>query len=223
MINKMKKIVLSLLNQSENGHGYDHIERVLNLSLKFSKSYQVNQQLIYLIALLHDVDDYKLFGIEKAQTLENAKMIMRQCAINQDTQNIVCDAIKSIGYSKYLNGIRPTSIEAQIVSDADMCDAIGAHGILRTFAYGISCNRPFFLAEQFPQAITKQNYINKENTTGINHFFDKLLKLKDIMLTTEGKKEATKRHQFTIDFLKHFFEEENQTQWLEYLASYATK
>lgn len=133
MIKQVKEQVNIILNKDNSGHGMEHINRVLNLSLKFAEKENANKDIVALIALLHDVDDYKLVGLENAKQLINAKKILEQCTIENDIKEEVLNAIKTIGYSKRLNGIRPTTLEGMIVSDADMCDGIGATGILRSY------------------------------------------------------------------------------------------
>ena len=224
MIEEVKKEVEKLLNNDNSGHGIDHINRVLNLSLKFNLNEKANEDIISLIALLHDVDDYKLFGIENSKNLTNAKNIMNKFKIDKNIQNIVCNEINNIGYSKRLKGCIPNTIEGKIVSDADMCDAIGTHGILRTYQYNLSKNRPFFDKDIYPiEDINEEKYKQDKKTTCICHFFEKILKLKDLMLTESGKKEALKRHKITVDFLYNFFEEEDTKEWSNYLTKYLKK
>ena len=218
-IRLVKALVGQQLKHDKTGHGIDHIERVVHLSLTFAKQLHADQDTVALIALLHDVDDYKLVGIDKASTYENAITIMTQCVIPPIKQHKILESIKQIGYSRYLEGIRPITLEGQIVSDADMCDAIGANGLLRVYAYGMSKGQPFFNREVFPQALTDANQYRQHGSQyTIHHFFDKLLKLKDLMMTEPGKKEAIIRHQYLIDFLNHFFREENASAWVQYLS-----
>ena len=209
--------VFECLKNDKSGHGMDHIDRVVNLSMKFCELEKANKEITSLIALLHDVDDYKLVGKEQANELTNAKRIMSECLIDEKIQKVVCNEIMRIGYSKSLKGIRPLTIEGQIVSDADMCDAIGAHGILRCYAYSMKINQPFFNAQLFPiEDMTQEKYTTCDSTS-VNHMFEKLLKLKDLMLTPSGKEEAIKRHEIIVSFLRHYFEEENAIEWLEML------
>ena len=144
MIEEVKKQVLEILSNDNSGHGYDHVERVYKLSLKFAKQENADLDVVSLIALLHDVDDYKLFGKEKAEDLTNAKKIMSSLNIDEEKQQNVLSSLKRIGYSKSIEGIRPFTIEGKIVSDADMCDAMGANGILRTHQYGLKYGKRFF-------------------------------------------------------------------------------
>lgn len=219
-MDRVLKNVKNLLESDQSGHGIDHVERVLELSLRFCENENANKEVVTLIALLHDVDDYKLFGKENAESLHNANKILELCNVDESIKKHVLDEIKRIGYSKALKGIRPCTIEGKIVSDADMCDASGAHGLLRCYAYSMKIKQPFFNRDLFPiEEISHEKYTTNDSTS-VNHLFEKILKLKDYMLTKEGKKEALKRHQIVVDFLREYFNEENANEWLEYLNSY---
>ena len=218
MIEKVKKQVYELLNKDNSGHGNDHIDRVLELSLKFAQKETANKDVVALIALLHDVDDYKLFGEENAENLTNAKSIMNKANVPNDIQNQVLSSLKCIGYSKLLIGFRPTNIEGKIVSDADMCDALGVNGVLRVYKYSMKNGKPFFDKNVFPiEDMTADKYTRKCADSSVCHIFEKILKLKDLMMTESGKKEAQERHQIIVDILYHLFEEENTPEWTEYL------
>lgn len=221
MIEEVKKQVYELLSKDESGHDFSHIERVFNMSKKFAIDENADEDIVSLIALLHDVDDYKLFGLENAKNLTNARKIMNNANVSADVQEKVLDGISNMGYSKALQGIRPSTLEGKIVSDADMCDAIGVNGIIRTLIYSIKCNRAFFNKDIFPvENIDAKQYINNTATTGVCHLFEKALKLKSMMLTNSGKKEIEKRHQITIDFLYQMFDEENVPEWKDYLDNF---
>lgn len=227
MIEEVKKLAFELLSGDSSGHGADHVLRVYDLALKFAETEGANQEIVALAVLLHDVDDYKLFGKESSENLTNAKKIMSSTNINNNTQEAVLDIIRTMGYSKYLKGIRPTSLEGKIVSDADMCDAIGANGIVRNIVYAVSGKGSGIIFDKntYPNVdITHEQYNSgKENhstNSAINHFFEKLLKLKDLMMTESGKKEAIERQQIMVDFLKHFFKEENAPEWIVFLEKF---
>ena len=221
MINEVKKQVYELLNKDNSGHGNDHIDRVLDLSLKFAQKETANTDVVALIALLHDVDDYKLFGEENAENLTNAKSIMNKANVPKDIQNQVLASLKCIGYSKLLFGFRPTTIEGKIVSDADMCDALGVNGVLRVYKYSMKNGKPFFDKNVFPiEDMTADKYTRKCADSSVCHIFEKILKLKDLMMTESGKQEAQERHQIIVDILYHLFEEENTPEWTEYLNEY---
>lgn len=224
MIEKVKKQVSELLDKDNSGHGMDHINRVLELSLKFAEKENANKDIVSLIALLHDVDDYKLFGIDNAENLTNAKKIMEDCNVDKNTQEQVCLALNNIGYSKRLKGCCPTTLEGKIVSDADMCDALGANGILRVYTYSLKNGKPFFNKDIFPiEDISAEKYTRRCADSSVCHIFEKILKLKNLMLTKSGKKEAKSRHQIIVDFLYHLFDEENVPEWTRYLNEYLKK
>lgn len=220
-IEKVKDYVDDLLNKDKSGHGMDHINRVLKLSLLFAEKEKANKDIVTLIALLHDVDDHKLFGKENAEKLTNARRIMDDCNIESNIQKEVLEALDTIGYSKRLKGKCPISLEGKVVSDADMCDALGANGILRTYAYNLKIDNPFFDRNSFPTIdMSAEEYSNKKVSTCVNHIFEKILKLKGLMLTDSGREEAGRREKITIDFLYHLFEEEDALDWKEYLDNY---
>ena len=221
MIEKVKKQVSELLDKDNSGHGMDHINRVLELSLKFAEKENANKDIVSLIALLHDVDDYKLFGMNNAENLTNTKKIMEDCNVDKNTQEQVCLALSNIGYSKRLKGFCPTTLEGKIVSDADMCDALGANGILRVYTYSLKNGKPFFNKDIFPiEDISAEKYTRRCADSSVCHIFEKILKLKSLMLTESGKEEAKSRHQIIVDFLFHLFDEENVPEWTRYLNEY---
>lgn len=172
--NLIKQKVNALLGQENSGHNMEHVNRVLALSLKFAKQENANSNIVSLIALLHDVDDYKLFGHKNATNLPNATHIMSEVKIDQTMQRIVLSEIKQLGYHKRIQGVHPQTPEGQIVSDADMCDGLGTHGILRTYQYGIAHNRTFFQKESHPNIRSTQDYVETNSSnTSIDHFFEK--------------------------------------------------
>ena len=227
MLDNVREKVAILLNNEESGHGMDHIDRVYLLANKFAVKENADKYIVSLASLLHDVDDYKIVGLEQSKLLINAKKIMKEENIDNDVQNKVLDIIANMGYSKYLKGIRPNSLEGKIVSDADMCEAIGAVGIIRSIIYALSDkgNKRIFDKNIFPNVNITSNEYNGINTTHdtdgvINHFFEKSLKLKGLMLTESGKEEALTRHNLLVSFLKQFFIEENVPNWTKYLEKY---
>ena len=206
MIEEVRKQVSKLLDKDNSGHGMEHINRVLNLSLKFAESENADKDVVAFIALLHDVDDYKLFGMENADNLTNARNILEYSFLEDNIKEQVLNAIKAIGYSKRLKGIRPTALEGMIVSDADMCDSIGTTGILRSYQYNLAHGNLFFDKNIYPTLnMSATDYMAKKTGTVITHMFEKLLKLKDMMLTDSGKREAMESHNIMIEFPYHFF------------------
>ena len=212
--------VTKLLNTDDSGHGMDHVNRVCRIALSISED-SINKELVSAIALLHDVDDYKLFGVEYSKNLTNTQMILSKTAFTVEEKKIIMDSIKTIGYSKRISGIIPTIKEAMVVSDADMLDAMGAIGILRSYHYNIAHGNPFFDKNIFPILdIDADKYNSQSKGTVVNHIFEKLLKLKDLMLTKKGKDESLRRYNFIINFLNEFFYEEDVPEWQKYLNNY---
>ena len=227
MIKSVEQKVRELMAGDNTGHSFDHIERVYHTAIDLCNQEDADIEVVALAALLHDVDDYKLFGQECADKLTNAKKIMNECNVAPEVQQQVCLVIANMGYSKALKRIRPRTIEGKIVSDADMLDAIGANGIVRCMAFALArCETPIFNAEIWPEPdMSAEEYKrpNRKSDNFINHFFEKMLKLKNMMLTESGSKEALKRHKIMVDFLEAFFRENNLPQWQAYLYDYELK
>lgn len=218
-ISKIKKEVEDILKDDDTGHNISHIERVYNLSVEFAKMEYANVFVTSLISLLHEVDDYKIVGLDDASKLTNSKNIMNKYKMDEDVQKQVLSELKMIGYKKSLKGIRPKTLEGMIVSDADMCDALGVLGILRTYDYHKAHNKPFFDKSIFPEELKEENYAICD-ASSVSHCFRKLLRLKGLMMTDAGKKEAKERHEIIVLVLKHLFEEERANDWQEYLDNF---
>lgn len=227
ILKKVKNDVRVLMSGDNSGHGFDHVERVYRIAVKMAEEENADMEIVALAALLHDADDYKLFGEESAQNLTNAKKIMRQNNVGEETSSRVCEIIRTMGYSKALKGIRPQTLEGQIVSDADMLEAIGAMGLVRCLAYALdkchSGTNQIFDEKIWPEVNLSAEEYKKPNRVSdnfVNHFFEKMLKLKTMMFTKSGRKEAEIRHRFMVDFLYEFFRENNAGEWIEYLKNF---
>ena len=220
MINEVIRQVKEILESDNSGHDFFHTERVYKLALKFAKEERADEEIVSLIALLHDVDDYKLFGQVQANDLTNAKKIMNSINVDKNKQKIVLESLRTMGYRNSVKGIRPINIEGQIVSDADMCDAMGANGILRTYRFGLKYGKEFFINGTNPYDMETENYKDKVAESSVFHMFEKLLKLKGLMMTNSGKKEANNRHITMVNFLYELFDEEDASEWKKYLDEY---
>lgn len=213
--------VSDLLMADDSGHNMDHVMRVLRLATDFAKKEHADFEIVSYIALLHDVDDYKLFGMENAKKLPHARKILKECKVSQEKQELICSELTKLGYSTRLKGLVPNTLEGKIVSDADMCDALGVTGVIRTYQYSLKHGDSFFDKTIFPREILDAtNYMKNTSSTSVCHLFEKILKLKGLMLTTAGKQEAQNRHQIVVEMLHHLFEEENVPEWEEYFKSY---
>ena len=226
-LNKVKLLVRELLGGDTSGHADDHVERVALLAERFASecSESVDPREVLLTAWLHDVDDYKLVGKEQAEKLENAKRIMVQAGVAGNLEKAVLENVAVIGYSKRLSSKQPQRLAGQLVSDADMCDAIGAVGIERALVYACHHGGRIFDPKVWPNVDLAAHEYNADGNTHdtdgfINHFFEKLLKLKGLMLTEPGRIEAKNRQQIMVDFLSHYFREKNAPEWSEFLEEY---
>lgn len=218
---KLRSEVAELLT-GDDSHGFDHVARVGNMALRFAHAEGADATVVELAVLLHDVDDYKLFGEESAKNLTNAAKLLDRHEVSEATKQQALEIIRTMGYNKYLDGVRPTSLEGMVVSDADMCDAIGAEGILRTHAYALSKGNHFFDSTLVPEDAETDaaSYRADKKSHSVQHFFDKLLIIPSIMMTAAGKEEAEKREKIMTDFLEELFRENDATEWQEKLRQH---
>jgi uncharacterized protein len=203
--------VKETLKNAEGGHDWFHIERVFKNTLLIAKNEEVSVFIVSLAALLHDIADPKFYKGD--ETI--GPRIASEFLTNQDvSKEIIQHVVKIIQHISYKNSFdkaseKFTSIELKVVQDADRLDAIGAIGIARCFNYGGFKNRTLYDPEIIPDLnMTKEQYKNSDAPT-MNHFYEKLLLLKDKMNTKTGKKIATERHQYMEQFLKQFYDEWN--------------
>lgn len=201
--------VKETLKNAEGGHDWFHIERVFNTTSLISNYEKVNILIVQLSALLHDIADPKFYDGDETVGPTMASDFLTSQKVNQDIIDHVVNIIKHISYKNSLEKDQKVfnSLELEVVQDADRLDAIGAIGIARAFNYGGFKNRELYNPEIPPKLdMTKEEY-KKSNTPTINHFYEKLLLLKDKMNTQTGKKLAEERHQYMLGFLKQFYSE----------------
>jgi uncharacterized protein len=198
--------IKEIFREDCSGHDYFHSIRVYNNALNIAKKEGGNIFLIKLGALLHDVDDRKLF--DSNNKLQNARKFLKDNNANESTVDEICKIIKAVSF-KGTGSVIPDSIEGKIVQDADRLDALGAIGIARTFAYGGHKGRPIYDPYEKPiEDMTTEEYENHISTS-INHFYEKLLKLKYLMNTDTAKSIAENRHKYLEEFLGEFINEWN--------------
>lgn len=195
------------LKDAEGGHDWFHVERVYNSTLTIAKNEKCNLLVCQLGALLHDIADSKFHDGDEKVGPEMARKFLESIQVSEEIIEQVIQIIQNISFKGGNFDPKFDSIELQIVQDADRLDALGAIGIARTFSYGGFKNRKIFDPEIKPNlAMSKEEYKNSEAPT-INHFYEKLLLLKEKMNTNSGKKLAEKRHLFMEVFLAQFYEE----------------
>lgn len=207
LIEKTSEFVRQQLFGAESGHDFQHILRVYNMAHKIAAEFQVNMMVVDLAALLHDIADTKFHeGDEDAGSLKARKFLESQ-AVPENTISEVEYIIRHMSFRHSFGFDQDTSTEFKIVQDADRLDAIGAIGIARAFSYGGYKKRPFYDPEIQPQQYLSGNAYQSGASPTINHFYEKLLLLKDQMNTEPARRIAEKRHNYLLGFLQQFDEE----------------
>ena len=195
------------LQNAEGGHDWFHIERVYKNSLLIAKTESCDKEVVQLGALLHDIADSKFHNGDETVGPRIAQEYLESKAVSQDIIDHVVLIIENISYKGGNFEKKFSSKELDIVQDADRLDAIGAIGIARTFNYGGFKNRTLYDPEIAPKTgMSKEEYKNNDSPT-INHFYEKLLLLKDKMNTETGKQIAQQRHKYMEGFLSQFYAE----------------
>lgn len=189
---KAQEYIKETFLKEGTGHDYYHIERVVTNARRILQTEHADSFIVELSAWLHDLGDQKLNnGIDKSEELMSA--FLKSLAVEEPIIDRVIEIVSQVSFSK---GNKPSSIEAEIVQDADRLDAIGAVGIARCFAYGGSKSRVLYSPDE-----------KEEENSSIQHFYNKLFKLKDLMNTESAKLIAAKRHSFMEEYIAEFYRE----------------
>jgi len=197
------------LHDAEGGHDWFHIERVYKNALLIAKDEACDSTVVQLGALLHDIADSKFHGGDEGVGPKTARTFLESQNVPEATIVHVIAIIENISFKGGKTTSSFQSKELDVVQDADRLDALGAIGIARTFNYGGFKNRALYDPEIAPNLnMSKEEYKNS-NAPTLNHFYEKLLLLKDKMNTVTGKKIAQERHRFLETFLEQFYAEWN--------------
>lgn len=208
IIKQTAQFVHNELSEDSTGHDWFHVDRVRKNALYISKQERTgNPFIIEMAALLHDIPDEKLnASVEKGE--QKLDLFLHTLQLTDGDKYLIKEIISTISY-KGGKGAELTSIEAKIVQDADRLDAIGAIGISRAFAYGGKKGQQIYNpAIQVRTDMNLEEY-RKGKSTSIHHFYEKLLKLKDLLNTETAKVMAEERHQMMETFLAQFYREWN--------------
>ncbi len=197
------------LEGAEAGHDWFHIERVWKLSKKIAEKEGGNLEVIELSALLHDIADPKFHNGDETLALKISQNFLEEIQVDAELIEQVLFVIKNISFKNRAEAPENPPLELQIVQDADRLDAIGAIGIARTFNFGGFKNNLMYHPEIKPNLGMNKEEYKKSNGTTINHFYEKLLLLKDLMNTETAKIIASERHDFMLQFLDEFYKEWN--------------
>jgi uncharacterized protein len=211
VIKNTENFVKKTLKNAETGHDWWHAFRVRNNAMYIyrNENCSANKYILELASLLHDIADSKFNNGNENAGSNLAEIFLCEQNLEKDMINKISHIISNISFSKSLGNKNKLCIEGQIIQDADRLDAIGAIGIARTFNYGGFRSRELYNPEiSSIQDISKEQYKNSKSPT-INHFYEKLLNLKDKMNTKTGMKLATKRHEYMMKYLETFYSEWN--------------
>jgi uncharacterized protein len=202
------EFVKATLDGAEGGHDWFHIERVFRNTLLIGKEENADPFVISLGALLHDIADAKFHNGDESIGPKKARTFLESQEVDDEIIVHIENIIKYISFKSSLNdNTKFQSLELDVIQDADRLDAIGAIGIARCFNYGGFKNRPLYDPSIPPNLnMTKEEY-KKSTAPTINHFYEKLLLLKDMMNTQTGKRIAEERHAYMEGFLQQFYAE----------------
>lgn len=199
------KYVKEIFENEYSGHDFFHTFRVFKLAKEIAIIENANVEIVMLSALLHDVDDIKL-SPNTNKNKDNARKFLENNNVEKDTIDLICNIIGEVSY-KGKDTVPGKTLEARIVQDADRLDAIGAIGIARAFAYGGHHNRVMYDPDILPNLdMTEEEYRNHISTT-VNHFYEKLFNLKDLMNTMAAKEIAIDRENYMKEYLSRFIDE----------------
>jgi uncharacterized protein len=209
LIDKTILFVKEKLEHAEGGHDWFHIERVYKNALLIAKEEDCDLTVVQLGALLHDIADSKFHDVDETIGPRTARAFLESENVDEAIIRHVVSIIENISFKGGNFERKFNSKELEIVQDADRLDALGAIGIARCFNYGGFKNRALYNPEIKPNlTMGKEEYKNSVSPT-VNHFYEKLLLLKDKMNTPTGRKIAEARHQYMEDFLSQFYAEWN--------------
>ena len=206
-ISKTIAFVKEQLNGAEAGHDWFHTERVWKIAKTISEKEGGNLLVVELAALLHDIADPKFHNGDEELAITISSNFMNSLEVPQDIIKEVWNIIQNISFKNRGEAASNPSLELKIVQDADRIDAIGAIGIARTFNFGGFKNNLMYDPAIPPKLNMSKEEYKKSNGTTINHFYAKLLLLKDLMNTETAKKIASERHDFMLKFLDEFYKE----------------
>lgn len=207
VITNTKRFVQDTLKDAEGGHDWFHILRVFNNAKHILSEEKADKFIVELASLLHDIADSKFHNGDEEIGPQKAEAFLKTQSLDSDTISHVVNIIKNVSYKGGHNSGSFKSKELDIVQDADRLDAIGAIGIARTFNFGGFKNNPIYDPEVPANPNQSKEEYKKSNSPTINHFYEKLLLLKDKMNTETARKIASQRHEFMLTYLEQFYKE----------------
>lgn len=207
IIRKTKEYVRQTLEKEGSGHDWWHVYRVHKMAVNIAKKETADIFVVELAALLHDIADWKFNNGDLKAGSRVARKWLEKLDLDEEIIKHICEIIEQTSFKGAGVKFQMKSKEGMIVQDADRLDAIGAIGIARTFAYGGYKNREIYNPDTKPQFHETFEQYKSSNSPTINHFYEKLLLLKDLMNTETAKKIAEERHKYMETYLERFYKE----------------
>ncbi len=214
MITNKQEIIVKVIHEVRqrlegegSGHDWWHVYRVWKMAQHIGREENADIFVVELAALLHDIADWKFHGGDDTVGPKVAHQILSEHGVSEDIINHVCEIISTMTFKGAGVKSEVKTLEGKVVQDSDRLDAVGAIGIARTFAYGGYKSRPMYNPEQKNGLLILPFPSARNESSTINHFYEKLLLLKDRMNTQTAKELAEGRHQFMKEYLDRFFRE----------------
>lgn len=205
IIEKTLSYVKEYFENESSGHDYFHTLRVYKMAKNIAAEEKANMNVVLLAALLHDVDDFKL-SPTTSKNKDNARNFLKNNGVLDCDIELICKIIDEVSFKGSDSKI-PDTLEGKIVQDADRLDAIGAIGIARAFAYGGNHNRVMHDPDIKPSLNMNEVEYRSHISTTINHFYEKLFTLKDLMNTKTAIKLAVSREKYMKEYIQEFLDE----------------
>lgn len=209
IVEQVKEQIKSKFENDSSGHDWFHIDRVWKVAKQIAEQENVNIFVTELGALLHDIADHKFVDNFEEESMKRTYEILKPLGVEDEIISEVTHIVLNCSFKGGVDKNKMNSIEGKIVQDADKLDAIGAIGIARTFAFGGKFGSLLYHPDIKPMNHQSLESYQKNRTHTINHFYEKLLLLKDLMHTSTAKQIALQRHQFMEQFLEQFYNEWN--------------
>ena len=209
IIDKTKEYVKSKLEGEGTGHDFWHILRVYKTSIYIGKKENADLFIVELTALLHDIADWKFNEGDSNIATSLIRKLLESLGVQDYIINKITKIIETMSYKGGTTNANQETIEGKVIQDADRLDALGAIGIGRAFAYGGYRERELYNPNIKPQKYNDFKEYKKNVSTTVNHFYEKLLLLKELMNTDSGKAMAKERHDFMEEYLNQFYKEWN--------------
>ena len=201
------KFAMNMLKDAEGGHDWQHVERVMDNARRILKKEKADKHIVLMGIILHDIADPKFSEGDETKGIKLASAFLKETEVEKEPAGKIMEVVEGISYKGGFNESGTKSEELKVAQDADRLEALGAIGIARAFNYGGFKGRKIYDPKDEPRDYKDLQAYRNSNSSTISHFYEKLLKLKDMMNTSTGKKMAEKRHDFMIRYLSQFMKE----------------